>query len=424
MSRRWTWGAVVAVLGLVAAGGAWWFGAGRAGEPAVGTDAVSLSDPDLVARGRYLARVGDCAACHTDRGGAPYAGGHALPTPFGDMAAPNITPDVETGIGNWRFADFRRALHEGRGRDGKLLYPVFPYTSYTRVTREDARAIYAYLKSLPPVHRPDRPAHLRFPYSLRKGLLAWRALYFDAGEFRPDPDHSESWNRGAYLVEGLGHCNECHTTRNRLGGLDESRFLTGGMIPAQGWFAPGLSMQPGGGLEGWSRRDVVDLLKTGQSAKGTVVGPMADVVRHSTRHMTRADLEAIAVYLESLPAPPRRDAGTVARASDLNAGGRLYADQCASCHGDDGRGVADVYPPLDGNTSVTGPEGVNAIRTVLLGGFAPVTAAHPQPYSMPPFATRLDDAEVAAVINYIRQSWSNRAAPVTAQDVERYRWLH
>ncbi len=422
--RRWRHGIWTLVL-LLALGLGWWlFVPGRLHEPTPAqreAESAQLHDPALVARGAYLATVGDCAACHTARGGRPYAGGRALPTPFGDVPAPNITPDAETGIGQWSFEDFWRALHEGLGRHGEPLYPVFSYTSFTKVNREDAQAIFAYLKSLPAVRQPDRAPELAFPYSVRQGLVAWRALYFKPGVFQPDASRSAEWNRGAYLVQGLGHCNECHTTRNALGAMDEKQRLAGGEIPAQGWYAPDLSTQPGGGLAGWSAQDIVDLLKTGQSARGTAFGPMADVVRNSTQHLDDADLRAVATYLQSLP--PRTPAAPVevARAADLEAGGKLYGERCADCHGQDGKGVAGVYPPLDGNSSVTEPTGTNAVRGVLLGGFAPATAGNPEPYSMPPFAQQLSDEDVAAVVNYIRQSWGNHAAPVLSADVSRLR---
>ncbi|MGP1665703.1 MAG: c-type cytochrome, partial [Rhodanobacter sp.] len=208
---------------------------------------------------------------------------------------------IETGLGQWSFEDFWLALHEGRGRQGELLYPVFSYTAFTKVTRDDALAIFAYLKSLPPVHQPASALGLKFPYSVRRGLLAWRALYFKAGVYEPDPAKSEQWNRGAYLVQGLGHCNECHARRDSLGGIEKNRHLTGGQIPQQNWYAPDLSAQRGGGLDGWAEQDIIDLLKHGQSAKGAAFGPMADVVRKSTQHMTDTDLQAVATYLLSLP---------------------------------------------------------------------------------------------------------------------------
>jgi mono/diheme cytochrome c family protein len=389
----------------------------------VHAQAAGLDDPALVERGHYLAVAGDCAACHSARGGQPFAGGAALATPFGGVPAPNLTPDPQTGIGAWSFEDFWRALHEGRGRGGELLYPVFPYTSYTRVSRDDARAIFAYLRSLPPVRRASVAPSLGFPYSLRVLLAGWRALYFDAGEYRPDPSKSTAWNRGAYLVQGLGHCAECHDARNRLGGLPAAGGLAGGAIPMQNWYAPDLGTQAHGGLEGWRAQDIVDLLKTGNSARGAAFGPMAEVVARSTQHLSEADLQAIATYLAALPPRPApRAARSPIDASALaDQGGKLYGKHCAACHGGDGKGVAGVYPPLDGNSAVNEPAGINAIRVVLLGGFPPATAGNPRPYSMPPFAQRLGDADVAALVTYIRQAWSNRAAPVLPEDVARYR---
>ncbi|EIL97126.1 alcohol dehydrogenase [Rhodanobacter thiooxydans] len=421
--KWWRRGWWVPALLLVAVLGWWYVGHGQpTASPAQReADAAALRDPALIARGEYLATVGDCAACHTARDGQRYAGGRSLGTPFGDVPAPNITPDPDTGIGRWSFDDFWRALHEGKGRQGELLYPVFSYTSFTKVSRDDALSIFAYLKSLPPVHRPDTELGLGFPYNVRSSLVAWRALYFKPGEFKPDPAKPPEWNRGAYLVQGLGHCNECHTMRDSLGGIAPERHLTGGQIPQLDWYAPDLSTQAGGGLDGWLAQDIVDLLKTGQSAKGTAFGPMADVVRLSTQHMSDADLQAVAVYLQSLPPRPQPAPALFTQAASHEHGGQLYAQRCADCHGKDGRGVAGVYPPLDGNTSVTEPTGINAIRSVLLGGFAPVTAGNPQPYSMPPFAQQLSDADVAAVVGYIRQSWSNKAAAVQPADVGNYR---
>ena len=410
---------VLAIIGL-----AWWlFARHHAPLPPAQNPEAKLQDPALIARGAYLATLADCAACHTAQGGKPYAGGRALPTPFGEVPAPNLTPDDATGLGQWSFDAFWRALHEGVGRDGHPLYPAFPYTSYTRVTREDAFALFAYLKTLPPVRNPTGAPSLRFPYDLRAGLTTWRTLYFRPGEFVADPKQSAQWNRGAYLVQGLGHCNECHVARDNLGGLPSNETLTGGQIPAQNWYAPDLSTHANGGLEGWSTEDIVTLLRTGQSRKGAAFGPMADVVIQSTQHMHEDDLRSIAVYLQSLPPrpAPAKASSPIDATALLGRGADLYAHQCASCHGKDGRGVAGVYPPLAGNTSVTEPTGINAIRIVLLGGFAPTTAAHPRPYSMPPFAQQLSDGEVAAVVSYVRQAWGNEAGPVMERDVAAYR---
>lgn len=406
---------------------AWWLfrPLGHAPVPrqASAASAASLRDPALIARGAYLANAGDCATCHTAQGGIPYAGGRQLPTPFGNIAAPNLTPDPATGLGDWSFEDFWQALHSGIGRQREPLYPAFPYTSYTKLTRDDALAIYAYLQSLPPVRQASVRNELAFPYDLRRLLVAWRALYFREGTYRPDPGRSEAWNRGAYLVQGLGHCNECHAPRDALGAVERGWFLRGGEIPAQHWYAPDLGTQANGGLAGWSAQDIVDLLKTGQAARGTAFGPMADVVRQSTQHMSDDDLHAIADYLAALPPRPAAaaplplfDAGRLAK-----QGEQIYRQRCAGCHGADGHGEPGVYPPLDGNASVTETSGVNAIRVVLLGGFAPSTAAHPRPYSMPPYAQQLGDTEVASVVSYIRRAWGNRAGAVSPQDVSRYR---
>ena len=412
------------VLAVIVLAAYWWWEQ-RHRVPVTEDPALAsiLKDPGVIAKGRYLATAGDCMSCHTAQGGQPYAGGRMLPTPFGNIPAPNITPDMETGLGGWYFDDFWRALHTGVGRHGELLYPAFPYTSFTKVTREDATAMFAYLQSLAPVKQPAQPLGLRFPYNVRSALTAWRAVYFKPATYQADPKQSASWNRGAYLVQGLGHCNECHATRGAWGGIDMSQSLTGGEIPVQHWYAPDLSMQVHGGLQGWSQRDVIDVLKTGQSSKGVALGPMADVVTSSTQYLRDEDLQAMADYLQSLPARPTPVAGFVPLNSKSVAdhGSEVYAQRCNDCHGKDGRGVPGIYPPLDDNASVLEPSGINAIRAVLLGGFAPVTAQNPRPYSMPPYAQQLNDADVAAVVTYIRQAWSNRAPAVREGDVIKYR---
>lgn len=417
-------GAVVVLLGLGVAG--WLFL--RGGQPSVPrsasqVDAAALKDPALIAKGEYLSLVGDCASCHTEQGGTRFAGGRVVGTPFGDIPAPNLTPDRATGLGEWSFEAFRQALHSGVDRHGQFLYPAFPYTSYTKVSRDDALAIFAYLQSLPPVQQAARQPALGFPYNVRNTLKAWRALYFREGEYVADSSKSPQWNRGAYLVQGLGHCNECHVERDAFGGMRSDQSLSGGQIPVQNWYAPDLSTQANGGLAGWSEQDIVDLLKTGQSAKGAAFGPMAEVVARSTQHLNDADLRAIAGYLQSLPARPgvSYEPSQLDTKPILDQGAKIYAARCADCHGKQGEGVAGVYPPLSGNSSVNEPTGINAIRVVLLGGFAPATQGNPRPYSMPPFAQQLSDADVAAVVTYIRQSWGNQAPLVQERDVIKYR---
>lgn len=385
--------------------------------------ATSAWADERVERGRYLALAGDCASCHTTRSGAAFAGGHVVATPFGAIPAPNLTPDRDTGLGAWSADDFYRAMHSGKGHDGTSLYPAFPFTSYTKVTRADTDALFAWLQTLPPVKTVKLPADLRWPYRMRSLMTPWRMMYFTEGEYVADAKQSAAWNRGAYLVQGLGHCNECHARRNTFGAAVQEPFLAGGIVPVQNWYAPDLSMGAKGGLAGWTEADLVALLKTGRSPKGTALGPMASVVVQSTQHLTDADLSAIAVYLKSLP--EREPAALRESAADAremaSTGKKVYFEQCAGCHAEDGRGKGNAYPPLDGNVSVTEPTGINAIRIVLTGGFAPATAGNARPYSMPPFSQRLNDDDAAAVVTYIRQAWSNKAPSVSAGDIRAYR---
>ncbi|MDD2547719.1 MAG: cytochrome c, partial [Burkholderiaceae bacterium] len=276
------------------------------GEEALPASPVAVSsDPGQVARGEYLARVGNCMACHTVQGGAPLAGGRGIETPFGVVHSSNLTPDAATGIGRWSSAEFWRALHHGRSKDGRLLYPAFPYPNYTQVTREDSDAIYASLQQQTPVAHPNRPHALRFPYTPQAPLAVWRALFFRPGPPVAEPAQSAEWNRGAYLVQGLGHCAACHTPRNALGGPREAQAFGGGLIPVQNWYAPALNDAREAGVKHWPVEDVVALLKTGLAPQGSVLGPMAEVVFRSTQYLSDADARAMAVYLQALPPPER-----------------------------------------------------------------------------------------------------------------------
>ena len=378
--------------------------------------------PANIARGAYLAKAGDCVACHTARGGAEFAGGRALATPFGKLIAPNITPDPETGLGKWTPDDFWNALHNGKSRDGHLLYPAFPYTNYTRVTRSDADALFAYLQSLPPVRRASEGHALRWPYNQQFMLSAWRLLYFRPAVFEPVKEKGADWNRGAYLVEGLGHCSACHSSRNSFGASEEG--LSGGLIPMLGWYAPSLTSDAEAGLGTWDILEIKALLHTGRSPRATVFGPMAEVVQASLQHLDDSDINAMAVYLKALPAtlpePPELLTGPSV-AQVIENGKVLYGTHCADCHGADGRGMAPAYPPLAGNRALTMDDAANPIRIVLNGGFAPGTKGNPRPYGMPPYSHALDDFEVAAVVSYLRASWGNHANVVTSAEVNRYR---
>ena len=391
--------------------------------PAAATAAPPAATADLVARGAYLARAGNCAGCHTDRGGAAYAGGRGIATPFGVVYASNLTPDAATGLGAWTAADFWRALHNGRGRDGRLLYPAFPYPNYTLVTREDSDALWAYLRSLPAVAQQNRPHALSFPYGTQAALAVWRALYFRPARFEPDATRPAAWNRGAYLVQGLGHCNACHASRNALGATGGPLDLGGGLIPVQNWYAPSLTSVHEAGVADWPTPEVVRLLQTGVAATASVLGPMAEVVAGSTQHLDTADLQAMASYLAALrpAAPPEPAASQAVDARLLDHGAAVYDRHCVQCHGEQGEGVAGAYPRLAGNRAVTMDSPANLVHVVLEGGFPPATAGNPRPFGMPPLATTLDDGDIAAVLTFIRRAWGNEAAPVSAYEVARYR---
>lgn len=380
----------------------------------------------LIVRGAYLARAGNCMTCHTARGGQSYAGGLGIPTPFGTVFTSNLTPDENTGIGSWSSAHFWRAMHNGRSKSGRLLYPAFPYTSYTQVTREDSDAIFAYLRSLPAVAQPNRPHGLRFPYQSQAALAVWRALYFSPGVYQPDASRNAEWNRGAYLVKGLGHCSACHSPRDALGGISQALDLAGGLIPMQNWYAPSLTSPHEAGVGDWDREQIVDLLKNGVSPRASVSGPMAEVVLRSTQHLDQKDLDAMAQYLKELPGEiSRPDLPAVARpaiaSSEAPKAPKLFEQHCAQCHGDKGQGIANAYPPLAGNRAVTMAATENLVQMVLNGGFAPATQGNPRPFGMPPFVLVLNDSEVAAVITHIRTSWGNQASKVTPLEVQRIR---
>jgi mono/diheme cytochrome c family protein len=379
---------------------------------------------EQIKRGEYLARAGNCVGCHTARGGAAYAGGLGVRTPFGTVMSTNLTPDRKTGIGTWTPAHFWRALHNGRSKDGRLLYPAFPYPSYTIVTREDSDAIFAYLSSLPPVEQPNRAHALRFPYNSQIALAVWRALFFEPETFEADPGKSRAWNRGAYLVHGLGHCVACHSPRNVFGATSEKLELSGGLIPMQGWYAPSLTSPREAGVGEWDGREVVDLLKTGVSARGSVMGPMAEVVFRSTQYLAEDDLAAMAVFLKALPqvVPQAANEEQAPLSEEVRAqGAKLYEQHCSSCHGDLGEGARGAYPGLAGNRAVTMAIPANLVRVVLSGGYLPATAGNPRPYGMPPFAHVLDDSAIAAVVSFIRDAWGNRALPVSQLQVMKSR---
>jgi mono/diheme cytochrome c family protein len=378
---------------------------------------------DQIERGRYLTIVGDCGACHTLPGsGRQFAGGRPLETPFGDLFAPNITPDPTTGIGAWTEDEFVNALTKGTGRDGAHLFPAMPYTYYTRTTRDDALAIRAYLNTVPAVHNEVNVNRLPFPLSVRANLAVWNALYFSPGTFQPAAGKSDEWNRGAYLTEGLGHCGLCHTPKTTLGGDKTSERMQGYNL--QGWFAPDLTGDLHRGLGSWSVDDIATYLKTGHNVTTAASGPMSETVNLSTSHMTDEDLHAIAVYLKDQPGPqPGGQQGTPLAADQpvMKAGAQIYADECSGCHTASGKGIAGLFPSLSGTPTVQQTDPASLLHVVLRGALSVGTAPAPTAAAMPAFAWVLNDDQVAAVVTYIRNSWGNSAPAVSAGDVTKTR---
>jgi mono/diheme cytochrome c family protein len=394
---------------------------GQDGSPIDEPLTIELSAPQVSQRGAYLVQVGNCAACHTARGGLPFAGGKGIDTPFGTVVTSNITSDRLTGIGAWTTADFWQAMHHGRSKDGRLLYPAFPYTEYTRITRDDTDAMFAYLLSVQPVQQTNRPHALQFPYNTQAALAVWRALFFSPEQFEPLKKQSDEWNRGAYLVKGVGHCQACHAPRNMFGATQSKLGLSGGLIPMQNWYASSLASPAEAGLQDWAIEEIMQLLKTGKSANSSTLGPMAEVVFSSTQHLTQKDLKAMAHFLKELPRQENAKVDRkLANSESLQIGQGIYHNQCAQCHGDNGEGRGD-YPSLAGNRTVTMNSSVNLVRIILSGGFTPTTEGNPRPYGMPPFGHTLSDSEVAAVATYVRNAWGNNAGAVMPLNVQKTR---
>jgi mono/diheme cytochrome c family protein len=387
-----------------------------------------------VQRGRYLAAVGDCEDCHTAPGAKPYAGGRGIPTPFGVIYSPNLTPDRATGIGGWTRDQFYRAMHAGISAHGAHLYPAFPYPNFTRATRQDVDDIWAYLQTLDPVRSRHPPNELPWPLSMRWMMSVWNTLFFDEGTFKPAQGKSAEWNRGAYLVEGLGHCGACHTRKNLLGS-DEGAPLRGGEV--QDWFASNLAGDLRSGLGQWSKDDIVEYLATGRNRHAGATGPMGEVVEYSTSKMTHGDLAAIATYLKDLPAEQQgaggdntwsqivdffeghssSGAGGTPDEKVMAAGQAIYVDQCSACHKADGTGVPGMFPPLRGNSNVQAESPTTVVHAILFGARTQPTTARPTPFAMPPYGWKLKNAEVAAVATYVRNAWGNHAPTVTRNQV-------
>ncbi len=380
-------------------------------------------DDSLVERGRYLSVLGDCAACHTSsvQGSKPYAGGVSIRTPFGLLIGANITPDVETGIGQWTIDDFQRAMSHGIGHDGVRLYGAMPFTAYTKVTREDNRAIWAYLQTLQPVYNRVESNQLSFPFNIRSSLIVWNWLNFDQGAFIPDLTKSADWNRGAYLVTGLGHCGTCHTPKNHLGGDEENKFLQGSVI--DGWMAPDITLNNYTGIAQWTIDDIMTFLKTGINRYDMALGPMAEEIKDSSNHWSDADLKAVAVYLKSSGLDSRKIAPEHIKINNISmiAGKTLYAAHCSVCHSHNGGGEEGQYPRLANSPLIVSSNAISLIHVVLAGGHSVDIDPNADASSMPSFARKLSDTDVANVLTYIRNSWGNSATAVNSSDVKSLR---
>ncbi|MBM1193900.1 c-type cytochrome [Pseudomonas weihenstephanensis] len=399
------------------------------------TAAMAAQDSShaLIQQGEYLARAGDCVACHTAKGGKPFAGGLAMETPIGLIYSTNITPD-KSGIGDYSFEDFDKAVRHGIAKNGSTLYPAMPYPSYARVNQADMQALYAYfMNGVKPVAQENQAVDIPWPMSMRWPLAMWRWMFAPAVEdFTPVAQQDPVVSRGAYLVEGLGHCGACHTPRaltmqeKALSATDGSTFLSGS-APLESWIAKNLRGDHKDGLGSWNEAQLVQFLKTGRSDRSAVFGGMSDVIVHSMQYMSEADLTAIARYLKSLPAVDSADkphqydpavADALWNGDDSKRGAAVYIDNCAACHRTDGNGYTRVFPALAGNPVLQSEDPTSLIHIVLKGATLPATHTAPSTFTMPAFDWRLSDQEVADVVNFIRTSWGNQAGEVKATDVK------
>ena len=423
-------GGLAAVLGVTQISDSW---SGRHNLAEPGADA------SLISRGAYIAHLADCSACHSIPGKPPFAGGLPMALPIGTLYTPNITPDPEYGIGEWTLRDFDRVMRTGIARGHGMkpaysVYPAMPYTSYASMPAEDIRALWAYFRfGVEPATVPNRKSDIMWPLSMRFPLTLWRWTFGPSAEpFDATNYEDATIARGAYFVDGPGHCGECHTPRGV--GLqlkasthsDGPLYLSGARVEA--WYAPSLRSEGPGTLEEWSAEDIATFLKTGVNHHSTAFGSMTDVIEHSTQHMTDDDLLAVGKYLKTIGTPVGTSfqydpatANALAAGNAVERGALVYLDNCAACHRPDGKGYAGVFPPLAGNSAVEASNALSLISAVLKGSTTPRTGSTPAKFTMPPFAWRLDDRQMAAVVSFIRSAWGNRAAPIDSKDVARAR---
>ncbi|MRW87917.1 c-type cytochrome [Pseudoduganella sp. FT26W] len=423
MNKKFNLTNLIAGLALALAGSASW---------AAGVD------QQLIKQGEYLARAGDCFACHSVAGGKPFAGGLGMSTPIGKVYSSNITPDMKEGIGDWSFADFDKLMRTGVTKAGYTVYPAMPYPSYSRLSTADMQALYAYfMHGVQPAATPNRKSDIVWPLSMRFPLTIWRWVFAPKPQPYQAPaasDANAQLLRGAYLVEGLGHCGACHTARGvgmqekALNGLDNTVYLAGGQV-IDGWGVPSLRNEHGGGLARWTNADIVAFLRSGRNGHTASFGAMNDVVAHSTQYLNEADLAAIAGYLKSLPAAnsakPFVSDQTTAQAlyngKPATAGALTYLNKCAGCHRSDGMGYGKAFPALAGNAVLQTADATSAINIILSGGSVPGTHTAPSTLTMAPYAKELNDQQVAEVVNFIQTSWGNQGGTTTAKDVAKVR---
>ena len=386
-----------------------------------------------ISQGQTLLNLGNCLACHTERGQPLGAGGRAFETPFGSVYSSNLTPHMDQGLGTWQADDFWRALHYGKSKDGRLLTPVFPYKHTTLITRDDSDAMFAALKTLQPETTqkpiPKVSESLAWPYNSAVAIAIWRSLFFSSGTYKPQDSKSNEWNRGAYLAQGLGHCAACHSPRNAWGASGEINDFSGGLMPLVNWYAPSLMSAQETGLAQQSISEIALLLKSGKNATAVASGPMAEVVQHSMQHWPEADLLALATYLKeqaqtnSVSDITNKSSITKSPGNFLNLGAKIYEQHCEQCHQAQGQGVTHAYPALAQNRAVLLSDPTNLVQAVLYGGYPAATTLNPRPFGMPPFVLTLEDREIAAVLTHLRSQWGNQAAEVTPLQVNRTRAL-
>lgn len=368
-------------------------------------------DEAAIGRGEYVMRLSDCAACHNPG----FNGGYKIDTPFGALETSNITPDRKTGIGNMTERDFFNAVRQGRGKHG-FLYPAMPYTAYTQMSDRDMHDLWAYFSTVEPVeHEVDENAGMNFPYNIRLAMTGWNLLFFDNEGFKVDIRKDSAWNRGKYIVDGPAHCSVCHTDRNALGGEISSAYLQGGKLGS--WYAPDITPNPHAGIGGWDNDQIANYLKTGSNGTSVAAGPMSEAVEHSTQYFAPDDLQAIARYLRDLPASsaPAQQAFHMDGEREKNMADS-YEVNCSACHGLRGEGISGMVPAFAGNRSMQN-DPTNMIHAMLTGTRAPHTEARQTAAGMPSFAWKMDDQQIADILNYVRNSWGNKASEVTEEKV-------